>query len=189
MEIPLFSPIDQILFDKRMIQVSGAVDSRLAYRVNRQILAMNEQDSKKPIILFIDSPGGEIYSGFSIYDTARFVEAPVTTVVAGLAASMGSIIALCAEKKRRLALPNAKFLIHQPLLGGTMHGPASDLEIHAKDILKTRDKLNRLYAEETGMSFEKICQLTDRDRWLEPEEALEMGLISKIISSRKDIAG
>lgn len=184
-----FTPIDQALFDDRIIHVSGGVNSKLAYEVNRQLLAMDKISATLPIYLFIDSPGGEINSGFSVYDTARFISAPVTTIVAGLAASMGSIIALCAPKERRYAMPNAKLLIHQPLISGYLQGPASDLEIHAEDIVKTREKINKLYAKETGKSLEEIQRLTDRDHWLNPEEALSLGLISKIIHKKSEVSG
>jgi len=128
MEIPFFTPLDQSLFDGRIVQISGGVSSQLAHLVNKQILSMAAADAKKPIYLFINSPGGEITSGFSIYDTARFVEPEVTTVAVGMAASMGSLIALAAPPERRLAFPNAKFLIHQPLIGGVIQGSASDIE-------------------------------------------------------------
>jgi len=184
---PFFSPIDEILFEQRYVQVSGPVGSKLAYDVNRTLLALDKQSDSKAIYLFIDSPGGEINSGFSIFDTVRFIKAPVYTIVAGLAASMGSIIALSAPKERRFALPNAKLLIHQPLISGYLQGPASDLEIHADDIVKTREKINKLYALETGRSLEVITKLTDRDKWLSPTEALELGLISKIIKNKDEL--
>lgn len=189
MDIQLFSPVEQTLFDRRIIQMSGPVSSRLAFKVKKVLLAMDAADSKKPIWFFIDSPGGEIHSGFGIFDTIRFISSPVTTIVSGLAASMGSLIALAAPKERRWAFPNAKLLIHQPLISGVMQGPASDLEIHAKDILKTKDRINKLYAEETGRPLSQIQELTDRDRWLDVEEAKELGLISKVIKHHKDIPG
>lgn len=184
---PFFSPVDEILFEQRYIQVSGGVGSQLAYIINRQLLAFDKLSDSKPIFMFIDSPGGEINSGFSIYDTARFIKAPVFTIVAGLAASMGSIIALCAPKERRFALPNSKLLIHQPLISGYLQGPASDLAIHAEDIVKTREKINLLYSVETGRSVEEITKLTDRDKWLTPQEAQSLGLISKIIKSKAEL--
>lgn len=187
LETLAFGPMDQSLFDGRTILMSGQVNSQLAHRVNKQLLALEKADTKKPIILMINSPGGEINSGFGIYDMARFVEPKVVTVVCGLAASMGSLIALCAEKKDRYAFPNSKFLIHQPLISGTLQGQASDIEIHAKDIVKTKEKINQLYAKETGKPLSKIAEMTDRDHWLSAEEALELGLISKIISSRSEL--
>ena len=182
-----FTPIDQHLFESRIVFVSGEVSSELAQKVNRQLLAMERANPKAPIILWIDSPGGEVYSGFSIYDTAQFIEPRVITIAAGIAASMGSVIALAAEKEDRLSFPNSKFLIHQPLLGGVMRGQASDLEIHAKDIIELKYKMHRLYAERTGGTADRFAELMDRDRWIDPNEAVELGLISKIIKNRKDL--
>lgn len=182
-----WNPLDEALFKKRIVYVTGVVNERMAYRVNRELIAMAAADTKKPIYLFINSPGGEVTSGFSIYDTARFVGTEIYTVVVGLAASMGSLIALCAKKQNRVAFPNAKILIHQPLISGELMGQASDLEIHAKDILKTKERINKLYAEETGRPFEEIVRATDRDRWFDAEEAKSFGLISKIIGTEKDL--
>lgn len=126
-------------------------------------------------------------SGFSIFDTARFVQPEVITLVTGLAASMGSVIALCAEKKNRLAFPNAKFLIHQPLISGILTGSASDIDIHAKDIIRTKQRINELYSRETGRPIEEIEKATDRDRWMEVQEALDFGLVSRVVSNRSEI--
>ena len=187
MDFPFFTPIDKRLFDSRIVQISGGVGSSLAHDVNRQLLALEREDPDQPVYLFINSPGGEILSGFSIYDTARFIRPEIITVVTGLAASMGSLIALCADKKNRLAFPNAKFLIHQPLISGFLTGPASDLEIHAKDIIKTRRKINELYARETGKDLAEIEAATDRDNWMEAQEALDFGLISRVVARRSEI--
>ena len=180
-----FTPVDQHLFESRVVFVSGEVNSDLAQKVNRQLLAMERANPSAPIVLWIDSPGGDVYSGFSIYDTCRFIQPRIITVAAGMAASMGSVIALAAEKEDRLSLPNAKFLIHQPLLGGVMRGQASDLEIHAKDIIELKHKMHRMYAERTGGSETRFAELMDRDRWIDPKEAIELGLISQIIDQRK----
>lgn len=182
-----FTPIDQHLFESRTVFISGEVNSELAVKVNRQLLALERANSEAPIILWIDSPGGEVYSGFSIYDMAQFIKPRVITIVSGLAASMGSVIALCADKKDRFALPNSKLLIHQPLLGGVIRGQASDLEIHARDIIDLKKKLHKFYAERTGTSESRFVELMDRDRWVDPKEAIELGLISKIFSSRKEL--
>lgn len=182
-----FTPIDQHLFESRTIFVSGEVNSELAVKVNRQLLALERVNPTAPIIMWIDSPGGEVYSGFAIYDLMQFIQPRVITVVAGLAASMGSVIALGAEKENRFALPNAKLLIHQPLIGGVIRGQASDLEIHAKDIIDLKKKMHRLYAERTGTSVERFTELMERDRWVDPKEAIELGLISQILVDRKDL--
>ncbi len=182
-----FTPIDQHLFDTRTVFVSGEVDSDMAVKVNRQLLALERADSKAPVVLWIDSPGGAVYSGFAIYDTARFIGPRVVTVVAGMAWSMGSVIALCAEKEDRVALPNSKLLIHQPLIGGALRGTASDLAIHANDIVELKKKMHRLYAERTGGTVERFRELMERDRWIEPSEALELGLISRIVSTRAEL--
>ncbi len=182
-----FTPIDQHLFESRTVFVSGEVNSELAVKVNRQLLALERVNPNAPIVLWIDSPGGEVYSGFSIYDTAQFIAPKVITLVSGLAASMGSVIALAADKADRFAFPNAKLLIHQPLIGGAIRGQASDLEIHAKDIIELKKKMHRLYAERTGFPVDRFVDLMERDRWVDPKEAIELGLISKIINSRKEL--
>lgn len=181
------TPIDQHVFETRTVFVTGVVNSEMAYEVNRQLLALEKADPKSPIVLWINSPGGEVYSGFSIYDTAQFISPTVITVVAGTASSMGSVISLAAEKENRVAFPNSKILIHQPLLGGMLQGTASELEIHAKDIIELKKRMHRLYADRTGGSAEKFAELMDRDRWVSPEEGIQLGLISKIIHSRKEL--
>ena len=182
-----FTPIDQHLFESRVVFVSGEVNSELAVKVNRQLLAMERANPALPIVLWIDCPGGEVYSGFSIYDTVQFIKPRVITVVAGMAASMGSVIALAAEKADRVCMPNAKLLIHQPLIGGVLRGQASDLEIHAKDIIALKKKMHRLYAERTGTSEARFVELMERDRWVDPAEAVELGLVSKIIGKRDEL--
>jgi len=182
-----YTPLDQSLFDSRIILVDGVVNSELAHNVNKSLFALEKADPKKPIFLHINSPGGEVTSGFSIFDTVRFIEPKVYTLVVGLAASMGSVIALAASKENRFAFPNSKFLIHQPLIQGTIYGQATDLDIRAKDIIKTKEKINRLYAEETGLRYEDIVGMTERDKWFNALEAKDFGLISKIVSKRSEL--
>ena len=182
-----YTPLDEALFKSRIIQISGPVDSELAYDTNKKLLALEADNPQAPIYLHVDSPGGVVTSGFAIFDMARFVAPEVITVVMGLAASAGSLISLCASKKNRVAFPNAKFLIHQPLISGVLRGSASDLEIHAKDIIATRRRINEIYAEETGRSLEEIEKATDRDNWMTAVEALEFGLIDRIVKSRKEL--
>ena len=182
-----FTPIEQHLFNSRTIFMNGAVNSELAATVNSQLLAMEQDDPEKPIVIWINSPGGEVQSGFSIYDTIQFIKPKVITLVAGMAASMGSIVALAADKENRLSLPNAKVLIHQPLVGGVIRGQASDIEIHAKDIVELKKKIHKLYADRTGSDISIYEKKMERDHWLEASEALELGIISKIIKSREEL--
>lgn len=177
------------LFDARIILISSPVNAKLAHFVNTKLLAMERADDKSPIYLFINSPGGEVHSGFSIFDTARFIKPTVYSVVVGLAASMGSIIALCAEKQNRFAFPNSKFLIHQPSVSGGLGGSVSDIEIHARDLIDTKNMIIDLYSHETGQKTDVIKQALDRDRWMTPQQAKEFGLISKIITKRSELPG
>lgn len=184
---PVFTPIDQHLFESRIVFLSGEVNSEQALKVNRQLLAMERASATLPIVLWIDCPGGEVFSGFSIYDTIRFIQPKTYTLVSGLAASMGSVIALAAEKEHRLAMPNAKFLIHQPLIAGAMRGNASELEIHAADIIATKRRLENLYADRTGTPLATYQKLMDRDHWIDPGRALDLGLISQIVKDRREL--
>ncbi len=170
----------------RQILLSGGIDKESAEKVIRQLLVL-EADSDKPIYLFINSPGGDVSSGFAIFDTIRFINAPVYTIGAGDVASAGALIFLASSKERRLSLPNSSFLIHQPLISGVYKGVATDVEIFATEMEKTRAKINKIIADETGVSFEKVEKDTDRDYWLSAEEALEYGLVGKIISHRSEI--
>ncbi len=179
--------VEKFVFESRSIFINGVVDNELSLRVNRELLALEKADPKAPIIAWINSPGGEVYSGFSIYDTIQFIRPRVITVVSGMAASMGSVISLAAEKKDRFIFPRSKILLHQPLIGGTITGPASDIAIHAKDIIDLKHRMHALYAERTGTSLERFVELMDRDRWVSPEEAIELGLVSKIIRTRGEL--
>nr|MBP3282394.1 ATP-dependent Clp protease proteolytic subunit [Treponema sp.] len=173
----------------RQILLSGEINEENAEKINKQLLLL-EADSDKPIYIYIDSPGGSIDSGFGIYDMIRFINAPVYTIGTGLIASMGSIILLAAPKERRFGLPNSHYLIHQPLIGGVARGVATDLEIQAVEIAKSKDKLVKLIANETGKSEGEVRADCDRDHWLTAEEAVSYGsngLISKIITKRSDL--
>lgn len=178
--------LTQHLLETRSIVISSSVDSKLADRCMKQILTLEQMDPDKEIVVYINSPGGEINSGFAIFDLLKFVSCPVTTIVSGLAASMGSVLSLVGDEGRRFALPNAQIMIHQPLLMGAQ-GSITDLEIHSKQILKTREKLANMYAEVTGKTAKKIMKDMDRDHWLNAEDALEYGLIDKVIKSRGDL--
>lgn len=175
------------LLESRTIVISKQVDSELTAKVMNQLILLEQEDPKGEITVFINSPGGEVYSGFAIYDMLQFITCPVTTVVSGIAASMGSILSLAASKGRRFAFPRSKVLIHQPLMTG-YQGRASDCEIQANEILKLRENIVEMYCEATGKSYEAIKAALDRDNWFNAEEALEFGLIDKIITSRSDLS-
>lgn len=172
----------------RTVVISGVVDSELAQKVIQQLVLLDHDDPERRITLLVNCPGGEILSGFAIYDTVRYVSAPIVSVVAGFAASMGSIIALAPPKGSRYALPNAKFVIHQPLMTG-YQGRATDLEIQAAEILRERERIIAIYAEATGRNPEDIAHDIDRDKWLTAQQALEYGLIDRIITKRDELEG
>lgn len=174
------------LLASRTLIISDQVTAELARRVIQQLVLLDHDDTEAEITVLINSPGGEVFSGFAIYDTLRFVAAPIVTVVTGLAASMGSIIALAADKGNRYALPNAKFLIHQPLMTG-YQGRATDLEIQANEILKDRERIIKLYSTQTGKSEEQVALDIDRDKWMTADEAKDYGLIQHIIDRRTEI--
>jgi ATP-dependent Clp protease protease subunit len=168
----------------RTILISGEVNKALAERVVRQLLLLDEEPGEA-IKVFIDSPGGDVDAGYAVYDMLRFVESPVYTIGMGLVASAAALIHVAAPVERRLALPNSHFLIHQPLSG--MRGVATDIEIHAREIERIKKRLNELFARETGKSLEQVEKDTDRDFWMNAEEALAYGLISRIVSKKGEI--
>ncbi len=170
----------------RQILLSGEINKELAQAVNKQLLLL-EADGSKPIYVYIDSPGGDVNAGFAIFDMIRFVDAPVVLVGNGLIASAAALILLAVPKERRVGLPHSSYLIHQPL--SEMRGVATDLQIQAEEMAKTRALLNKIIAEQTGKDEKQVKKDTERDYWLNAEEALEYGLISKVISSRKELAG
>ena len=173
------------LLKDRIIMLSGEFNDDLANSIIAQLLFLDAQDPDKDIYLYINSPGGSITSGMAIYDTMQFVHADVQTIVMGMAASMGSFIAAAGTKGKRFALPNAEILIHQPL--GGAQGQATEIEIAARHILKTKEKMNRLYSEMTGQPVEVIERDTDRDNWLTAEESLEYGLLDQIMTKNDEL--
>ncbi|MBO7430184.1 MAG: ATP-dependent Clp protease proteolytic subunit [Spirochaetia bacterium] len=175
---------NETLLKTRSILISGEIDKKMAEKVVSQLLLL-EAENDDPIKVFIDSPGGDVDSAFAIFDMIRFVKPKVIMIAMGLAASAGALILLAGDKENRLGFPNSHYLIHQPLSG--VRGVATEIEIHAKEIEKTRQKINALIAQETGKSLAQVEKDTDRDYWLSAEEALEYGLISKIISSRSQL--
>ncbi len=172
------------MMEARTILLSGEINKELAERVIRQLILL-ESKSDEPIKVFIDSPGGDADAGFAIYDMMRFIKPEVYIVGMGLVASAAAIILLAAPKERRIALPNSHYLIHQPLSG--IRGVATEIEIHAKELEKLRAKINKLISDETGRAVEKVEKETDRDYWLNAEEAQEYGLISRIVKSRDEL--
>lgn len=177
-------PLMEKFLKTRQIILSGEINKENAEKTVRQLLVL-EADNDKPIYVYIDSPGGDVDAGFAIFDTIRFINAPVYTVGMGLVASAGALILLAAPKERRLGFPHSHYLIHQPSSG--MKGVATDIEIHAAEIAKTKAKINEIIASETGTALDKVAKDTDRDYWLDANESVEYGLISRIISKRSDL--
>ena len=179
--------IDQKLLEKRRIFLSDAVDQDTAKEIIRKLWFLNWEDETKPILFIINSPGGSVDSGFAIWDQIKMIKAPVYTLVTGLAASMGSLLSLVAEKGKRFATPNARIMIHQPLIGGVIQGQATDLEIQAKEMLKTRDIIVDIYADSTGKERSIIEKAIDRDNWMTAKEAKDFGLLDKIVMTDAEI--
>lgn len=172
------------LLRERIIYLNGPIDDHVAGLVIAQLIFLEAEDPDKDITLYINSPGGSITAGMGIYDTMQYIKPDVSTVCVGLAASMGSFLLAAGAKGKRFALPNAEIMIHQPL--GGAQGQASDIEIQANRILKLKKKLNKILAENTGQKLSKITKDTDRDTWLDAEDAKAYGLIDDVIWKRKD---
>ncbi|HDJ3421002.1 TPA: ATP-dependent Clp endopeptidase proteolytic subunit ClpP [Staphylococcus aureus] len=167
------------LLKDRIIMLGSQIDDNVANSIVSQLLFLQAQDSEKDIYLYINSPGGSVTAGFAIYDTIQHIKPDVQTICIGMAASMGSFLLAAGAKGKRFALPNAEVMIHQPL--GGAQGQATEIEIAANHILKTREKLNRILSERTGQSIEKIQKDTDRDNFLTAEEVKEYGLIDEVM--------
>ncbi|GBS29672.1 ATP-dependent Clp endopeptidase proteolytic subunit ClpP [Staphylococcus aureus] len=167
------------LLKDRIIMLGSQIDDNVANSIVSQLLFLQAQDSEKDIYLYINSPGGSVTAGFAIYDTIQHIKPDVQTICIGMAASMGSFLLAAGAKGKRFALPNTEVMIHQPL--GGAQGQATEIEIAANHILKTREKLNRILSERTGQSIEKIQKDTDRDNFLTAEEAKEYGLIDEVM--------
>lgn len=172
------------LLRERIIFLNGEVNDTVSALVCAQLLFLEAENPKKPIQLYINSPGGIVTSGLAMYDTMQYIRAPVHTLCMGTARSMGSFLLMAGEPGERAALPNASILIHQP--SGGFQGQASDMLIHAEEILRTKQRMTRLYAKHCGRSYEEFEQAMDRDRFMTPEEALEWGLIDRIIAVHED---
>lgn len=169
------------LLKERIIFLSGQIDDHLANVIVAQLLYLASQDSEKDINLYINSPGGVVSAGFAIYDTMQYIKPDVNTICIGQAASMGAFLLGAGTKGKRYALPNADIMIHQPL--GGAQGQAEDIKIQAEKILDTREKLNKIIAENTGQPLEKVEKDTDRDYYMSSEEAVEYGIIDKVIKN------
>ena len=170
------------LLKDRIVFLGTEIDDAVANVVVAQLLFLESEDSDKDISLYINSPGGMVSAGLAIYDTIQYIRPNVSTICLGMAASMGAVLLTAGAAGKRYALPNAKIMIHQPM--GGMQGQASDIEIHAKEILKTRELLNGILTKHTGQPPEKIAADTDRDYYMTSEEALAYGLVDKIIEKR-----
>ncbi len=179
--------IDAKILEARRIFISDQVDSNTAENVIRKLWYLELTDPGKPILFVINSPGGSVDSGFAIWDQIEMISSPVATLITGLAASMGSVLSLCAKKGQRFVTPQSRIMIHQPMIGGVIQGQATDLDIQAKEMLKTRSKLVHIYMNATGKDYETIDRAIDRDTWMTAEEAKEFGLIDEIIDSYNNI--
>ncbi|NBT34435.1 MAG: ATP-dependent Clp endopeptidase proteolytic subunit ClpP [Betaproteobacteria bacterium] len=170
------------LLKERVVFLVGPVNDQTANVVVAQLLFLESENPDKDISLYINSPGGSVSAGLAIFDTMQFVKPAVSTLCIGMAASMGAFLLAAGEKGKRFALPNSRVMIHQPL--GGVQGQASDIEIHAKEILSLRDRLNQILADRTGQPLETIARDTDRDNFMGAEDALKYGLIDRVLTTR-----
>jgi ATP-dependent Clp protease protease subunit len=175
---------DRLAFKSRFVMLFGEINHAVARATCTRLIALSEE-SDAPISMLISSPGGHVESGDAIHDVIRFVRSPVTTIGTGWVASAGTHVFLAAEKSRRVCLPNTRFMIHQP--GGGAGGPATDIAIQAKEIIKTRERIARVISRQTGKDLEKVLTDMERDFWLSADEAIEYGLVSRVIESAKEL--
>lgn len=174
------------LLKERVIFIVGPIEDHMANLVVAQLLFLESENPEKDIALYINSPGGSVSAGLSIYDTMQFIKCDVSTMCVGQAASMGAVLLSGGTKGKRYSLPHSRIMIHQPLAG--FQGQASDIDIHAREVLETRDRLNRILARHTGQSIEKIAKDTDRDNFMSGEAAATYGLIDRVLERREDTA-
>jgi len=179
--------LENLLLKHRRIFFSDAVTGKTTREVIRKLWYLEFINPGKPILFVINSPGGSVDSGFAIWDQIQMISSPVTTLVTGLAASMGSILSLAAAPRRRFATPSARIMIHQPLISGVIQGQATDLEIQAKEIIKTRSQIVGLYAKATGKGTDIIEKTIDRDTWMTAGEAIDFGLLDGVVHSYGDL--
>jgi ATP-dependent Clp protease, protease subunit len=169
------------LLNERIIFLGTPIDDQIANLVVAQLLHLESEDPEKDISIYINSPGGSIYSGLAIYDTMKFVKPDISTMVVGVAMSMGSLLLAAGTKGKRASLPNSRILIHQPSAG--FQGQSTDIEIHAREILKTRERIDQIYAEHTGKPEEEVRRDMERDRFFSAQQALEYGLIDRVLDT------
>ncbi len=177
--------MDRFLLKSRTVFLFEQIEPKVTRRLISKLLFLNQKNPSQPILLYINSPGGVADDGLAIYDTIKFIDAPVKTIVCGLAASAAAIVLVAAKKENRMALPNSRIMIHQPL--GGVRGSTTDIEISANQIVLLRESLNRILSAETGQPLEKVAADTNRDCWLTPEEALQYGMISRIVDKVKSV--
>jgi ATP-dependent Clp protease protease subunit len=176
------------LLKDRIIFLGGPVNDDIANLVVAQLLFLANEDSKNDIHLYVNSPGGSVSAGLGIIDTMKFIQCDVATYIIGQAASMGSLISVSGTKGKRYTLPNSRNLMHQPLLSGVMEGQATDLEIEAREMLRIRERLYKIYSDATGQSVDRIMRDCDRNKWLDDGEMLEYGLVDKVLD-RMPVSG
>ena len=174
------------LLKERIIFVTGPVEDGMATLITAQLLFLEAENPSKEISMYINSPGGVVTSGLAIYDTVKYIKPAITTVCVGQAASMGSLLLAAGEKGMRFALPNARIMVHQP--SGGFQGQATDIEIHARETLALRERLNQIYVDHTGQPIEKVREALERDNFMSPQAAQEFGLIDKVGATREDFA-
>lgn len=172
------------LLEDRIIFLSGPISSEVANLVIAQLIYLEAKDPSKDIFLYINSPGGSVNDGLAIIDTMNYIKCDVNTICIGSAMSMGALILASGTKGKRFALPNSEIMIHQVLISGGLSGPATDIEIYTKNLLRNKQRLNTIISERSGQPYEKVCQDTERDNFMTAEEALEYGLIDKIYYNR-----
>jgi ATP-dependent Clp protease protease subunit len=175
------------LLKERIIFVTGTIHDELASLICAQLLFLESENPKKDIAFYINSPGGVVTSGLAIYDTMQYIRPDVSTVCVGQAASMGSLLLAAGAKGKRFCLPHSRIMIHQP--SGGMQGQAADIEIHAREILATRDRLNQIYREHTGQTIEEIEKAMDRDKFMSPDESKVFGLVDEVVAKRPVVEG
>ena len=171
------------LLKERIVFLVGGVNDTVASLVTAQLLFLESENPKKEIFFYINSPGGLVTSGLGIYDTMQYIKSPVSTLCIGQASSMGSFLLSAGEKGKRFSLPNSRIMVHQPSAG--FQGQATDIQIHAKEILALKERLNKIYSKHTGKSFKEISQALERDNFMTPEEAKDFGLIDSVVEKRK----